>query len=192
MLTELRIRNFAIIESLSLPLARGFKVLSGETGACAHPGTAGASDTYTFSLPRPSPPQDGSAPLDFTLEADDTAQHETRLPQSVFFDYQGPSISVTLDSTPYARTAVPIPVTALIADPAGVPDGGVFHNGTLAPASRELVAVKLAQELAARGQPVAWLSVDSSKAAGRVTERPTREAIPINAQEQLVVELYSK
>ena len=33
MLTELRIRNFAIIESLSLPLARGFNVLTGETGA---------------------------------------------------------------------------------------------------------------------------------------------------------------
>ena len=33
MLAELRIKNFAIIESLSLPLARGFNVLSGETGA---------------------------------------------------------------------------------------------------------------------------------------------------------------
>ena len=33
MLTELRIRNFAIIESLALPLAPGFNVLSGETGA---------------------------------------------------------------------------------------------------------------------------------------------------------------
>src|SRR5919204_6718929 len=33
MLTELRIKNFAIIQSLSLPLARGFNVLSGETGA---------------------------------------------------------------------------------------------------------------------------------------------------------------
>jgi DNA repair protein RecN (Recombination protein N) len=33
MLTELRIRNFAIIESLTLPLAQGFNVLSGETGA---------------------------------------------------------------------------------------------------------------------------------------------------------------
>ncbi len=33
MLTELRVKNFAIIESLSLPLARGFNVLSGETGA---------------------------------------------------------------------------------------------------------------------------------------------------------------
>ena len=37
-----------------------------------------------------------------------------------------------------------------------------------------------------------WLSVDADKAAGRMTERPTREAIPINAQEQLIVELYSK
>src|SRR3954451_15437193 len=33
MLTELRVRNFAIIESLTLPLAPGFNVLSGETGA---------------------------------------------------------------------------------------------------------------------------------------------------------------
>ena len=33
MLTELRIKNFAIIQSLTLPLARGFNVLSGETGA---------------------------------------------------------------------------------------------------------------------------------------------------------------
>lgn len=33
MLTELRIKNFAIIESLVLPLSSGFNVLSGETGA---------------------------------------------------------------------------------------------------------------------------------------------------------------
>ncbi len=33
MLTELRIRNFAIIDSLTLPLAPGFNVLTGETGA---------------------------------------------------------------------------------------------------------------------------------------------------------------
>src|SRR5512138_3291689 len=33
MLTELRIKNFAIIESLTLPLAPGFNVLTGETGA---------------------------------------------------------------------------------------------------------------------------------------------------------------
>jgi DNA repair protein RecN (Recombination protein N) len=33
MLTELRIRNFAIIEALTLPLGPGFNVLTGETGA---------------------------------------------------------------------------------------------------------------------------------------------------------------
>ena len=33
MLTELRIRNFAIIDSLTLPLQPGFNVLTGETGA---------------------------------------------------------------------------------------------------------------------------------------------------------------
>jgi small subunit ribosomal protein S4 len=62
----------------------------------------------------------------------------------------------------------------------------------VSPTSRELVSVKLAQEGASRGQPVAWLAVDQEKAAGRITERPTRDAIPINAQEQLIVELYSK
>ena len=62
----------------------------------------------------------------------------------------------------------------------------------VAPASRELVAVAMSLELASRGQPVSWLSVDREKAAGRLTERPTREAIPLNAQEQLIVELYSK
>jgi len=62
----------------------------------------------------------------------------------------------------------------------------------VAPSSREMIAVKLAQEAATRGQPVSWLAVDQDKAAGRFTERPTRDAIPINAQEQLIVELYSK
>src|SRR5438477_3902277 len=33
MLTELRIKNFAIIDTVALPLAPGFNVLSGETGA---------------------------------------------------------------------------------------------------------------------------------------------------------------
>jgi len=59
-------------------------------------------------------------------------------------------------------------------------------------ASRELVLVKVALELAGRGQPVSWIQVDSDKALGKMTERPTRDAIPVAAQEQLIVELYSK
>ena len=58
--------------------------------------------------------------------------------------------------------------------------------------SRELPLVRVSLEQFARQQPIAWLSVDSDKAAGRMTERPTRDAIPIAAQEQLIVELYSK
>jgi small subunit ribosomal protein S4 len=39
---------------------------------------------------------------------------------------------------------------------------------------------------------VPWVQVDTEKAVGRMTERPTRDTIPIAAQEQLIVELYSK
>ncbi len=62
----------------------------------------------------------------------------------------------------------------------------------VAPGDREMLAVKAAQEHAARGAPVAWLTVDADKAAGRLVEFPSRDAIPVNAQEQLIVELYSK
>jgi len=59
-------------------------------------------------------------------------------------------------------------------------------------ASRELVPVRAALEQFGRTQPVSWISVDAEKAVGKMTERPTRDAIPIAAQEQLIVELYSK
>src|SRR5439155_980464 len=62
----------------------------------------------------------------------------------------------------------------------------------LGDASRELVPVRLALEHFARGQPVTWIQVDTDKAVGRMVERPTRDTIPIAAQEQLIVELYSK
>ena len=59
-------------------------------------------------------------------------------------------------------------------------------------ASRELALVKDALEIAARGQAPAWLAVDKDTFSGRMLERPQRAMIPIAAQEQLVVELYSK
>ncbi len=62
----------------------------------------------------------------------------------------------------------------------------------VATTSREMTSVQAALESASRGAPVAWLSVNADTMAGRLVERPTRDAIPINAQEQLVVELYSK
>jgi small subunit ribosomal protein S4 len=60
------------------------------------------------------------------------------------------------------------------------------------PKDREQLSVKLAQEYASRGTSVSWLSIDAEKAAGRLLELPTRDAIPVNATEQLIVELYSK
>ena len=66
------------------------------------------------------------------------------------------------------------------------------HEVRVRPADREMVAVMAAQEQASRGATVGWLSVDAEKAAGRLLELPTRDAIPVNAQEQLIVELYSK
>lgn len=58
--------------------------------------------------------------------------------------------------------------------------------------SRENVWVKEAMEHATRGASPSWLAVDRDSFSGRMLERPTRPTIAIAAQEQLVVELYSK
>ena len=58
--------------------------------------------------------------------------------------------------------------------------------------SRELVIVATALEVASRGATPSWLAVDKDTFSGRMLERPQRQSIPIAAQEQLVVELYSK
>lgn len=58
--------------------------------------------------------------------------------------------------------------------------------------SRELVLVLSAMEQAARGASLSWIAVDKDTFSGRVLEKPQRQSIPLAAQEQLVVELYSK
>ena len=58
--------------------------------------------------------------------------------------------------------------------------------------SRELVLVMSAMEQAARGASLSWIAVDKESFSGRVLEKPQRTSIPLAAQEQLVVELYSK
>ncbi len=62
----------------------------------------------------------------------------------------------------------------------------------LAEGSREMVAVRASLEGLARATPVSWITVDTDKAAGKLNELPTRDTIPVAAQEQLIVELYSK
>jgi len=58
--------------------------------------------------------------------------------------------------------------------------------------SRELDVIATSLDLASKGQPVSWVAVDRGAMTGKVVERPTRDAIPIAAEEQLIVELYSK
>ena len=60
------------------------------------------------------------------------------------------------------------------------------------PASKDLDAVAASLDLASKGQTVSWLAVDRDARTGRITERPTRDTIPMAAEEQLIVELYSK
>ncbi len=62
----------------------------------------------------------------------------------------------------------------------------------VAEASRDLTIVRASLDALSRATPVAWLTVDAEKVTGKVTDVPTRETIPIAAQEQLIVELYSK
>src|SRR5918996_4705673 len=58
--------------------------------------------------------------------------------------------------------------------------------------SREQAAIMAAMDQSSRGAPLSWIAVDRKSYSGRMLERPTRPNIPIAAQEQLVVELYSK
>jgi small subunit ribosomal protein S4 len=58
--------------------------------------------------------------------------------------------------------------------------------------SREQAAIMAAMDQASRGAPLSWIAVDRESFSGRMLERPQRPNIPIAAQEQLVVELYSK
>ena len=58
--------------------------------------------------------------------------------------------------------------------------------------SREQVSVMTALDQSSRGAPLSWIAVDKETFSGRMLERPARANIPIAAQEQLVVELYSK
>ncbi len=58
--------------------------------------------------------------------------------------------------------------------------------------SREQTSVRASLEALSRGAPVSWIAINTKQVSGTVTERPTRDAIPIVAQEQLIVELYSK
>jgi small subunit ribosomal protein S4 len=58
--------------------------------------------------------------------------------------------------------------------------------------SRNLDVVHAALRDSGRAEPLAWLRLDKARLEGELLERPKRADIPVNAQEQLIVELYSK
>ncbi len=66
------------------------------------------------------------------------------------------------------------------------------HTVQVRERARQLPLVMEGVERRGQEGTVAWLEVDYKSATGRMLEVPTRAGIPIAAQEQLIVELYSK
>jgi small subunit ribosomal protein S4 len=58
--------------------------------------------------------------------------------------------------------------------------------------SREMVLVQANLESRVRPDMVEWLTLDQKNRVARVVRAPTRDDIPMEVQEQLIVELYSK
>ncbi len=57
---------------------------------------------------------------------------------------------------------------------------------------REREPFKVAKETLRSHQPPEWLSVDAAKLAGSVLDQPRRDQMPLDLNEQLVVEYYSR
>lgn len=60
------------------------------------------------------------------------------------------------------------------------------------PKSKDILPIQAALEARTRPTLVDWLALDEKAKVGRMVRRPTRQDIPLAAQEQLIVELYSK
>jgi small subunit ribosomal protein S4 len=58
--------------------------------------------------------------------------------------------------------------------------------------SRNVETIKQSVENRRRTEMQAWLDFDDKKMEGRLNQIPSRDAIPVPIQEQLIVELYSK
>ena len=58
--------------------------------------------------------------------------------------------------------------------------------------SRQLEIIHSAMKRVRYGKMVAWLSLDKAGMLGTILEQPARDAIPVDVNEKLIVELYSK
>lgn len=60
------------------------------------------------------------------------------------------------------------------------------------PRSKDLLPIEASLSARTRPSLLDWLALDEKARVGRMTRQPTRSDIPLAAQEQLIVELYSK
>ena len=58
--------------------------------------------------------------------------------------------------------------------------------------SRQSETIHNSMKKVREGKLLSWLSLDKAAMAGTVLEIPARDAIPVNVNEKLIVELYSK
>lgn len=58
--------------------------------------------------------------------------------------------------------------------------------------SRQLEIIHSAMKRVRDGKMVNWLSLDKAAMQGTILEQPARDAIPVDVNEKLIVELYSK
>ena len=58
--------------------------------------------------------------------------------------------------------------------------------------SKDLLPIEMSLEARTRPSLLEWLALDEKGRVGRMVRKPTRQDIPLAAQEQLIVELYSK
>lgn len=58
--------------------------------------------------------------------------------------------------------------------------------------SRQSEAIHSSMKKIREGKMMSWLSLDKAAMAGTLLEIPARDAIPVNVNEKLIVELYSK
>ncbi len=60
------------------------------------------------------------------------------------------------------------------------------------PKSKDLVSIQASLEARTRPSLLEWLALDEKSRVGRMVRKPTRDDVPLAAQVQLIVELYSK
>jgi small subunit ribosomal protein S4 len=58
--------------------------------------------------------------------------------------------------------------------------------------SRQMNAIHDSMKRVRDGKMVQWVSLDKASMEGSILEIPSRESIPVNVNEKLIVELYSK